>query len=69
MMTSLFTCNRKEKLRPAILQFADELIDKILADPTPMDLVTALPLPSLMICARMCQFNGPVMALRIAANR
>jgi len=51
-MTSPFTRNRMEKLRPAIQQFTDELIDKMLARPKPADLVTALslPLPSLMIC-------------------
>jgi cytochrome P450 len=52
MMTSPFTRNRMEKLRPAIQQFTDELIDRMLAGPNPTDLVTALslPLPSLMIC-------------------
>lgn len=53
MMTSPFTRNRMEKLRPEIQRFTDELIDKMLAGPKPVDLVTALslPLPSLMICA------------------
>jgi cytochrome P450 len=52
-MTSPFTRNRMERLRPAIQQFTDELIDRMLAGPKPADLVTALslPLPSLMICA------------------
>ena len=52
MMTAPFTRNRMEKLRPAIQQFTDELIDRMLAGPNPADLVTALslPLPSLMIC-------------------
>jgi cytochrome P450 len=53
MMTSPFTRNRMEKLRPDIQRFTDELIDQMLAGPKPADLVTALslPLPSLMICA------------------
>ncbi|MBK3574010.1 cytochrome P450 [Streptomyces sp. MBT65] len=53
MMTAPFTRNRMEKLRPDIQRFTDELIDKMLAGPKPVDLVTALslPLPSLMICA------------------
>lgn len=52
MMTSPFTRNRMEKLRPAIQQFTDQLIDDLLAGPNPADLVKALslPLPSLMIC-------------------
>ncbi|MEE1800697.1 cytochrome P450 [Streptomyces sp. JV176] len=51
-MTSPFTRNRMEKLRPGIQRFTDELIDRMLAGPKPADLVTALslPLPSLMIC-------------------
>ncbi|WP_284742373.1 cytochrome P450 [Amycolatopsis sp. RTGN1] len=52
MMTAPFTRNRMEKLRPAIQQITDDLIDRMLAGPKPADLVTALslPLPSLMIC-------------------
>jgi cytochrome P450 len=52
MMTSPFTRNRMEKLRPAIQRFTDQLIDEMLAGPKPVDLVKALslPLPSLMIC-------------------
>ena len=52
LMTSAFTRNRMEKLRPAIQRITDELIDGMLAGPKPADLVTALslPLPSLMIC-------------------
>ncbi|WP_405534928.1 cytochrome P450 [Streptomyces sp. NBC_00075] len=52
-MTSPFTRNRMEKLRPEIQRFTDELIDRMLAGPKPVDLNTALslPLPSLMICA------------------
>jgi len=51
-MTSPFTRNRMERLRPAIQRFTDDLIDQMLAGPNPTDLVTALslPLPSLMIC-------------------
>ncbi|MFF0011477.1 cytochrome P450 [Streptomyces sp. NPDC005374] len=53
MMTRPFTRARMEALRPKIQQFTDELIDKMLAGPKPVDLVQALslPLPSLMICA------------------
>ncbi|KPI09634.1 Linalool 8-monooxygenase [Actinobacteria bacterium OK006] len=52
MLTSSFTRHRMEKLRPAIRQITDDLIDKMLAGPNPTDLNTALslPLPSLMIC-------------------
>ncbi|MEV7983134.1 cytochrome P450 [Streptomyces sp. NPDC086519] len=53
MMTRPFTRPRMEALRPEIQKFTDDLIDKMLAGPKPVDLVTALslPLPSLMICA------------------
>lgn len=52
MLTNSFTRGRMEKVRPAIQQVTDELIDKMLAGPNPADLVEALslPLPSLMIC-------------------
>jgi cytochrome P450 len=52
MMTSPFTRNRMEKLRPDIQRITDDLIDTMLAGPNPTDLTTALslPLPSLMIC-------------------
>lgn len=52
MLTSSFTRHRMEKLRPAIQQITDDLIDKMLAGPNPADLNEALslPLPSLMIC-------------------
>lgn len=52
MLTSAFTRGRMEKIRPAIQQMTDELIDKMLAGPQPVDLVTALslPLPANMIC-------------------
>ncbi|MEU6140638.1 cytochrome P450 [Streptomyces sp. NPDC047081] len=53
MLTNSFTRNRMEKLRPEIQQITDDLIDKMLAGPKPVDLNEALslPLPSLMICA------------------
>ena len=51
MMTFPFTLKKVEALRPKIQQITDDLIDAMLAGPTPADLVTALalPLPSLMI--------------------
>ncbi|NNN29261.1 cytochrome P450 [Streptomyces sp. S3(2020)] len=53
MLTNSFTRHRMEKLRPEIQRITDDLIDKMLADPNPVDLNEALslPLPSLMICA------------------
>ncbi|MET7680439.1 cytochrome P450 [Streptomyces sp. NPDC005423] len=53
MMTRPFTRPRMEALRPEIQRFTDDLVDKMLAGPNPVNLVTALslPLPSLMICA------------------
>ncbi|WP_194829832.1 cytochrome P450 [Nocardia sp. XZ_19_231] len=52
LLTNSFTRGRMEKVRPAIQQATDELIDKMLAGPNPTDLIEALalPLPSLMIC-------------------
>jgi cytochrome P450 len=52
MLTSSFTRHRMEKLRPAIQQITDDLIDRMLAGPRPTDLNEALslPPPSLMIC-------------------
>lgn len=52
MLTSSFTRNRMQKLRPAIQQITDDLIDAMLAGPNPTELNEALslPLPSLMIC-------------------
>ncbi|MFE1961751.1 cytochrome P450 [Streptomyces sp. NPDC059479] len=52
MLTSSFTRHRMEKLRPAIQQITDDLIDTMLAGPNPTELNEALslPLPSLMIC-------------------
>ena len=41
-----------EALRPAVQKIVDDLIDDMLAGPSPVDLVEAfaLPLPSLVIC-------------------
>lgn len=53
MLTNSFTRNRMERLRPEIQQITEDLIDRMLAGPNPVDLNEAfsLPLPSLMICA------------------
>jgi len=52
MVTAPFAIKRIEALRPAIQRMTDDLIDKMLAGPKPVDLVEALalPLPSLVIC-------------------
>ncbi|MEU6357373.1 cytochrome P450 [Streptomyces sp. NPDC047072] len=52
-LTSSFTRHRMEKLRPEIQRITDDLVDRMLAGPKPVDLNEALslPLPSLMICA------------------
>ena len=52
MATAPFTIKRVEALRPAIQRIVDDLIDQMLAGPTPVDLVQAfaLPMPSLVIC-------------------
>ncbi|MET7682475.1 cytochrome P450 [Streptomyces sp. NPDC005423] len=52
MLTSSFTRPRMQRLRPAIQKITDDLIDRMLAGPNPVDLNEALslPLPSLMIC-------------------
>ncbi|XAH22390.1 cytochrome P450 [Xylophilus sp. GW821-FHT01B05] len=52
MLTNSFTRHRMEKIRPKIQQTTDDLIDKMLAGPNPVDLAEtlSLPLPSLMIC-------------------
>ncbi|MDH6214886.1 cytochrome P450 [Streptomyces pseudovenezuelae] len=52
MVTGPFTVKRIEALRPAIQRMTDDLIDRMLAGPKPVDLVEALalPLPSLVIC-------------------
>lgn len=52
LLTRYFAIKRVEGLRPRIQQIVDELIEKMLAGPRPVDLVQAfaLPLPSLVIC-------------------
>ncbi|MBO3675516.1 cytochrome P450 [Streptomyces sp. NEAU-YJ-81] len=52
MVTGPFAIKRIEAMRPDIQKITDELIDTMLAGPTPVDLVQALalPLPSLVIC-------------------
>ncbi|WP_269857560.1 cytochrome P450 [Streptomyces sp. RPT161] len=52
MVTATFSIKRVEALRPAIQKIVDDLIDKLLAGPKPVDLVQALalPVPSLVIC-------------------
>ncbi|WP_087684201.1 cytochrome P450 [Streptomyces malaysiensis] len=52
MVTGPFAIKRIEALRPEIQKITDDLIDAMLAGPTPVDLVRALalPLPSLVIC-------------------
>ncbi|WP_055550678.1 cytochrome P450 [Streptomyces sp. NBRC 110028] len=52
MVTAPFAIKRIEAMRPAIQKITDDLIDAMLAGPTPADLVRslALPLPSLVIC-------------------
>ena len=53
MVASPFVVKRVEELRPAVQKIVDDLIDDMLAGPTPTDLVQAfaLPVPSLVICA------------------
>ncbi|WP_406169430.1 cytochrome P450 [Streptomyces canus] len=52
MVTGAFTVKRIEAMRPAVQRMTDDLIDRMLAGPKPVDLVEALtlPLPSLVIC-------------------
>lgn len=52
LLTNSFTRGRMEKIRPLIQKTTDDLIDRMLAGPQPVDLVEALALslPSLMIC-------------------
>jgi cytochrome P450 len=52
MLTAAFAIKRMEALRPTIQRIVDNLIDDMLAGPTPVDLVQAfaLPVPSLVIC-------------------
>ncbi|MFJ2212579.1 cytochrome P450 [Streptomyces sp. NPDC101062] len=51
MVAAPFAFKRVEAMRPAVQKITDELIDGLLAGPTPVDLVQAfaLPLPSLVI--------------------
>ncbi|MYW90848.1 cytochrome P450 [Amycolatopsis rubida] len=51
MISGAFTVKRVEAMRPAIQRLTDEFLDRMLAGPTPADLVQALalPLPSLVI--------------------
>ncbi|MEU1514630.1 cytochrome P450 [Streptomyces sp. NPDC005811] len=52
MVTAPFAIKKVEALRPAVQRIVDDLIDKLLAGPRPVDLVEefALPIPSLVIC-------------------
>jgi cytochrome P450 len=52
MVMAPFTIKRMNALRPTVQRIVDDLIDKLLAGPKPVDLVAefALPLPSLVIC-------------------
>jgi cytochrome P450 len=52
MLTSTFMIKRVEALRPRIQKIVDGLIDTMLAETPPVDLVSAfaLPVPSLVIC-------------------
>lgn len=52
MVTAPFAVKKVEALRPAVQRIVDGLIDDMLADPAPVDLVDAfaLPIPSLVIC-------------------
>ncbi|OLT13864.1 cytochrome [Pseudonocardia sp. CNS-139] len=53
MVLPPFSVRRVEALRPAVQQIVDDLLDAMLAGPSPADLVEAfaLPMPSLVICA------------------
>ncbi|TWV58281.1 cytochrome P450 [Streptomyces misionensis] len=53
MVTAPFTIKKMEALRPSVQRVVDDLIDRMLAGPNPVDLVEAfaLPVPSLVICA------------------
>ncbi|MFI0821015.1 cytochrome P450 [Streptomyces sp. NPDC021098] len=52
MVTAPFAIKRVAAMRPAVQRIVDDLIDEMLAGPTPVDLVQAfaLPVPSLVIC-------------------
>ncbi|MEU1180009.1 cytochrome P450 [Streptomyces sp. NPDC005820] len=52
MVTAPFAIKKVEAMRPAVQRIVDDLVDKLLAGPKPVDLVEefALPIPSLVIC-------------------
>ncbi len=52
MLSREFTPRRMEAMRPAVERIANQLVDAMLTQPGPVDLVEALalPLPSLVIC-------------------
>jgi cytochrome P450 len=52
MVTAPFAIKRVEAMRPAIQRIVDDLLDRMLAGPRPVDLVQAfaLPVPSMVIC-------------------
>ena len=52
MVTGPFAIKRVEAMRPAIQRIVDDLIDRMLEGPRPVDLVQAfaLPVPSMVIC-------------------
>lgn len=52
LLLAEFSVKRVERLRPKIQQVVDDLLDRMLAKPAPVDFVEsfALPLPSMMIC-------------------
>jgi cytochrome P450 len=52
LLTPHFTVRKIEDMRPRIQRIVDDLIDRVLAGPNPVDLVQAfaLPVPSLVIC-------------------
>ncbi|GAB3881755.1 cytochrome P450 [Kibdelosporangium lantanae] len=52
MVTGPFAVRRVREMRPAVQRIVDDLIDDLLAGPTPVDLVRsfALPVPSRVIC-------------------
>jgi cytochrome P450 len=52
MVTARFAIKRVEAMRPSVQKIVDDLIDRLLAGPRPVDLVEAfaLPVPSLVIC-------------------
>ncbi|WP_116100716.1 cytochrome P450 [Amycolatopsis thermalba] len=52
MVTAPFSVKRVRAMAPAVQQIVDDLVDDLLAEPNPVDLVEAfaLPVPSLVIC-------------------